>query len=67
MGIRVSIARCNDCEDKKCSKCWDAMEGSTFEVAMEWMSKEKLIKHIQDIKCPCCGSDNWSLTDASEL
>jgi len=65
MGTRVIYAICNDCKRNKCKKCsmWDYQ----FPIVLEWMLKDKLIDHIKKTKCPCCGSDNWILTDYSEI
>ena len=59
MGTRKIIACCKDCE--KADRCGE------FPIVFEWLDKKELIKHIEDTHCPDCGSDDWHLTDESEI
>jgi len=54
MGKRVVGALCLDCKEN-------------LLIEMEWMQKEEFIEYIMKTKCPRCGSDNWMLTDYSEI
>ena len=64
MGTRTIIAICKDCED---TERGFPSEYGEFSIVMEWFSKEELIKHIKETHCPTCNSNNWFLTDASEI
>jgi len=65
VGTRVIYAICNDCERRKCPKC--KKDDYMFPIVIEWMTKEQLIEHLKKTRCPCCGSDNWTTTDYSEV
>jgi len=67
MGTRRIYAICKDCEERKCKECYQGFDSYMFGIIFEWMSKEELIKHIKNQACPCCGSHNWFLTDASDI
>lgn len=45
----------------RCNKC-----NGEFWVPIEWYSKDGLIRMAKNQKCPHCGSDSWSMTDACE-
>jgi hypothetical protein len=66
MGTYCHIAVCHDCRDKECDNemhdWFDAYDG-TFSFPWEWYTREQAIAKITNLKCPCCGSQNWSLTD----
>lgn len=64
MGTRTIIAVCLDCEEAKRGY---PTEYGEFSIVMEWFSKEALLKYIEGTHCPDCGSNNWYLTDASEI
>lgn len=70
MGTRYHYAFCKPCADKKCTnkehnEFWDG-DGS-FGFMWEHMSKTEALEYLQNIKCPCCGSDEWTLSDYSEI
>lgn len=67
MGIRQNYAVCGECEKHQCPKCQHGFDSYTFGITLEWMNKERLLEHIKNQVCPCCGSHNWSLTDVSDI
>ena len=66
MGIRQSRCICEDCEKNK-RRIDEYYDYGEFWIALEWMSKSGLLEYIKERRCPICGSDNWSLTDASQI
>jgi len=34
-----------------------------FPIFIEWKSRDELIDYLKKVKCPCCGSKNWHMTD----
>jgi len=70
MGTRWHYAFCEDCRDK-CQKkthhgeFWD--KDGSFGFVWEHMSKQDAIQHLKETVCPCCHSENWTLSDYSEI
>lgn len=71
MGTRQHKLRCLDCYEKYKESSeynsFEVFEESSFWIDMEHMGKDELLNHIEDTSCPECGSDNWQLTDESEI
>lgn len=61
MGTRQQMAICSDCEKKNINF------GGEFYITLEWMDKADLIEYLKKVKCAWCDSDDWTLTDYSEI
>ena len=66
MGTRVQLAVCSVCE-KAGIQQGKYNDPGEFWIKLEWMTKEQLLKHLQDTHCPICAGDDWTLTDCSEI
>lgn len=66
MGTRKQLAICNPCREAGKTQEYNSEPGE-FLITVEWMTKTRLIEHIQNTHCPICGGDNWYLTDYSMM
>lgn len=66
MGVSCAYALCLDCQKNSCPKCGNNYYEYCFDVIIEWKTKKELIEYLLNLRCPCCGSDNWIMTDAYE-
>lgn len=75
MGVRIHLFECLDCIEKYGDdpdvEREDIAAGFKtpphFYERMEHMTKEELLEHIEDIECHHCGSENWRITDYSQI
>lgn len=67
MGTRIHYAVCRVCDEKKCQASIHGTIDGSFGFSWEWYDKQDAVKVIQELCCPCCGSEDWMLTDCSEI
>lgn len=58
-------AYCLVCRKNKCvnEKVHSEPEEGDFLFLWEWLSRDKAIEVIVGLRCPCCGSKDWELSD----
>ena len=54
-------AYCIPCLKRECERCKE--DDHMFPIFIEWKNRDELIEYLKEVKCPCCGSRDWQMTD----